>query len=151
MNCPYITSWTLAKIWQMLWSHIKLRTAPIITIWNFLKNKNSFVEVIWKFKLPLSSQAGLFPKIRQIWKCHWKIEPALLSRGKILAKIGQFPWCDLNIWPFPIITSGNFLKNKADLLKRFGNLNCSYYRWLKFSHKWGSFDDITLKFELSLH
>ena len=125
-----------------------------------------FYEVTWKFGLSLLSRAevftkikwfcwsdlkiwpapisqvGIFAKIRQIWWCHWKIELALLSWGKILAKIRQFSWCDLNIWPSPI-TSGNFLKNKVSLLKRFGNLNCACYRGLKFSQKWGSFDGIT--------
>ena len=67
-----------------------------------------------------------------------------------MAKIRQFSWCELNIWPSPI-TSGNFRKNKADLLKRFENVNCAYYRGLRSSQKWGSFDGITWKFELPFH
>ena len=113
-----------AKIKRFCWSDLKIWPAP-------------------------TSQAGIFAKITYIWWCHWKIELALLSLGKILAKIRQFSWCELNIWPSPI-TSGNFRKNKADLLKRFGNLNCVCYCGLKFSQKWDSFNGITWKFELPL-
>ena len=138
----YIASWTLAKIWQILWNDLKIRTAPIITSWNFPKNKAVLLKWFENLNCPYHHKLA-FSQKRQNWWCHWKIELGLLSRGKILAKIRQFSWCDLNIWPSAIITSGRFRKNKADLLKRFGNLNYAYYHRLKFSQKWGSFDGIT--------
>ena len=61
------------------------------------KYKSSFVEVIWKSALPL------------------------LSRAEIFAKKKQFSWCDLKIETASIITSWNFLRNKAVLQMCFEN------------------------------
>ena len=68
----------------------------------------------------------------------WKFDVPLLSRGTISGKIRQFCWNDLKIWTAPIITSWNFLENKAVLLKWLENLICAYYDGLKFSQKYGS-------------
>ena len=115
----------------------------------FLSKIKRFVEVFWKFELPLSSRAKHWQIYGRFYEVTWKFGLPLLSPAETFAKIKQFSWCDLNIWPSPF-PSGNFRRNKADLLKRFGNLNCAYYRGLKFSQKWGSFDGITWNFELPL-
>ena len=47
----------------------------------------------------------------------------------------QFYWSVLKVWTAPIITSWNFRKIKAVLLKCFEILNCPYYHELKFSQK----------------
>ena len=48
-------------------------------------------------------------------------------------KVRPFLYINLKIWPVPIVTSWNFLKNKAVLLKWFKTLDCPYYHELKLS------------------
>ena len=53
-----------------------------------------------------------------------EVHTALWSRGKMFTKIKQFCWSDLKPLTVPVITSSNFVKNKAVLLKWLENLNC---------------------------
>ena len=100
-------------------------------------------EVTWKFALPLLSRAEFFCKNKAAF------ELLLLSLGKTFAKIRQFCWCDLKIWPTPIITGWNFLKNKAVLILSLENLNCPYYHKVKFLQKYPRFNEVIRTFELS--
>ena len=59
-------------------------------------------------------------------------------------------WCDLKIWHGSIITSSNFRKNKAVLLKWFENSHCLYNHKLRFSQRESSFVDVTWKFGIAL-
>ena len=79
-----------------------------------------------------------------------KLELPLLSRVDIFSKTQQFCWSDSKTSTAPIVTSSNFLKSKAVLLKWFENLNCPYYHELKFSKKSSSFVEVILKLELPL-
>ena len=78
----------------------------------------------------------------------WKFELLLLLLDKTFAKIRQFCWCDLKIWPTPIITGWNFLKNKAVLILSLENLNCPYYHKVKFLQKYPRFNEVIWIFEL---
>ena len=111
------------KLWQIFWSHLKIRTAPIIMSWNFLKS--SFVEVFWKFELHLLSWAEIFAKIKRFVEVIWKFELPLLSRAESFSKKQKFCWSFLKTWTAPT-TSWNFHKNKAVLLTWFENLTCPY-------------------------
>ena len=93
----------------------------------FSKWYDSFHEVTWKFALPLS------------------------SRSKVFTKIKQFCWSDSKTWTAPIITSSNFLKKKAVLLKWFENLNYPQYHELKISQKSSSFLAVIRKLEVPNH
>ena len=79
-----------------------------------------------------------------------QLELSLLSRAEIFSKIQQFSCSDSKAWTAPIVTSENFLKNKAVLLKLFENLNSPYYHELIFSQKQSSFVEVIRKFELPL-
>ena len=129
---------------------------PLLSRAEIFSKIKRFVEVFWKFELPLSLRAEIFSKIKRFvevfWKCElhlssraklwqkygtfyevtWKFGLALLSRTEVFTKIKQLCWSVLKIWTSPIITSWNFRKNKAVLLKCFGNLDCPYYHELKF-------------------
>ena len=72
-----------------------------------------------------------------------KLKLPLLSRAETFSIIKQFCWSNSKTWTAPIITSWNFLKNKAVLLQWFENMNCPYYHELKFSKKWSSFVEVT--------
>ena len=65
----------------------------------------------------------------------WKFELPLLSSAEIFSKVKQFRWSDLKIWTGPFITSWNFLKNKAVLLKQLENLKYPYRHELNFGKK----------------
>ena len=54
----------------------------------------------------------------------------------------------MKIWTATIITSWNFRKNKAILIRYFANLNCHYYHELKSSEEQSNFDQVFCKFEL---
>ena len=85
---------------------------------------DSFVEVTWKFELPL------------------------LSRAEIFAKTRQFCWTDSKIWTASIMTGFKFLKNKRVFMISPENLNCSYYYELKFLQKYPIFNEAIWTFEL---
>ena len=104
MNCPcYQEGIFFAKIRQFCSCGLKIWSSPIIKCWNshenlpcpyyrelkFCQKEGSFVEVIWKFELPLLSRAEIFTKTR------------------------QFCWTDSKIWTAYIMTGFNFLKNKG--------------------------------------
>ena len=64
-------------------------------------------------------------KIRQFWWYHFKLP--LLTWGEVFTKIRPFLYIHLKVWSAPIImTSWNFRKNAAVLLKWCENLNCSF-------------------------
>ena len=73
----------------------------------------------------------------------WKLNCLYYREENYFAKRRQFCCSDCKIWTAPIITSWNFLKNKAVLLQWFENMNCPYYHELKLSKKWSSFVEVT--------
>ena len=95
-------------------------------------SQSSFVDVTWKFGLPLLSWAEMFAKIGPFWGCHLKIGTAPIVTRYTFPKIKQFYWCDLKIWPAPIITSWNICKNKAVLMMSLENWHCPYYHEVNF-------------------
>ena len=101
-------------------------TCPYYHELKVLQKWNSFVDVIWKFELPLLSQAQMF------------------------AKIKQFCWSDLKIWHAPITASWNSCKDKAVLMMSLKILNCPYYHEVNFPQKWSSFVDVIWNFEQPL-
>ena len=105
---PIITSRNFVKI-RVFWRyHWKAWTGPIITMRRVHENKAIQVHSFtWKFVQ--------FPYYHEL-KVTWIFGLSLISRGKIFSKIRQFCWCDLKIWPAPIIASSNFRKNKAVLM-----------------------------------
>ena len=117
---------------------MKICTAPNIKSWNFRKNKvvllmwiinlkcpyyhklkvflrkYSFNDITWKFDMPLLSRAAAVHKnnpglMKWLEYLNWLYFP----RDKILEKIRQFRWCDLQRWLDPIIASWNVCKSKA--------------------------------------
>ena len=91
--------------------------------WNFRKNTVDLMKSFENLNYPDYHKLKFWGNFDDFT---WKFAQPLLSQGKLFPKIKQFCWCDLKIWPAPIITNWNFWK------------------------KWGSFDDITWKFKLLL-
>ena len=128
LNCPYYHELTISQ------------------------KQSSFLKVILKIELTLSSWAKFFQKIWQFWWYHLKFELPfiitswnfhkntldlmkwleycklpLLSQVEIFAKIRQFWWYHLKIWTVPVITSWIFCKSIPDLMNSFEHLNCPHY------------------------
>ena len=101
-----------AKIWPFCWYDLKIRPAPIITSWNFLKNKTVLMVSLEKLNLPYYKEVKFLQKYRRFNEITWKFELPLVTALSI-AKSKAVCWCDLKIWPAPIIIDWNFLKNKA--------------------------------------
>ena len=99
--------------------------------------------MIWKLNCPYYHEDNYFAK-------RLRLRLPLLSQRKIFTKIRQFLYIHLKIWTAPIITSWNFQKNQAVLLKWLENLNCPCYHELIFSKKYGRFYKVTWKFTLPL-
>ena len=114
------------------WSDSKTWTAPIITSWNFVKNKTFLLKWFENCNYPYYHELKFSKKYRRFYKVTWNFTLPLSSRVEIFSKIKQFCWSDSKTLTAPIITSWSFLKNRVVLLKRFQNLNCPFYHELKF-------------------
>ena len=113
--------------------------APIITSWHFLKNKVVLLMSLANLSCPYYHELKFSKKCGRFYEVTWKFALLLLSRANIFAKISQFCWCGLKIWPSPFFTSWNFSKNKAVLLMWLANLSCPYHHEMKFSLRKDSF------------
>ena len=65
-------SWNFRKNKAVLMISHDIWTAPVITSWNFGKKKNIFVDITWKFELPLLSRVDNFTKTRQLSSSDFK-------------------------------------------------------------------------------
>ena len=72
---------------------------------------SGFNEVTWIFVLLLLSQAKIFAKIRQFWRCHLKTETTPIITIWSVNKNKTIQYIRFKTWPSPIITSWNFHKN----------------------------------------
>ena len=153
----YVTRRCHFKTWPP--SIITIRTGPIITMRSvhekkaihihslenlscpcnhelkFFQKYPRFNEAIWKFELPHYDELKFFQKWGSFDDVTWKFALPVLSQGKLFPKIKQFCWCDLEIWPAPIIANWNFCKNKEALMMSHENLLCPYYHEVNFSQK----------------
>ena len=129
----------LSKIKQFSCSDSKTWRAPIITSWNFVKKKAVLLKWFENLNCPYYHELKFCQKESSFVEVIRKLELALLSPVEIFWKINQFCWSDSKTWTAPTITSWNFLKYKAVLLKWFENLNWPHYHELKFSKKCGRF------------
>ena len=145
------------KIKKFCWCHLKIWHGPIIASWNFCKNikvvllkwfenphclyyhelkflqkKSSFLDVIWKLKLPLLSRAEIFSEIKQFCRCALKIRNApIIAEAEIFSKIKQFCRSDLTISSYLNILAAMISRGKIFSKIRF-------------------FVNMTWKFDLSL-
>ena len=140
LHCSYYREVKFSqKIMQFCWCDLKIWPTPIIRSWNFCKNKAVLMKSLEKLNWPYYKEMKLSEKYPRFNEVTWKFELPLLTGGKSSPKISQFCWCDLKIWPAPIITRGNICENKAVLMTSLENLNCPYYRELKFLQKYTRF------------
>ena len=110
-----------AKTREFCWSDSKIWTAPIITGWNFLKNKAVLIS-------PKNLNCSYYHELKFLQKylifneVIWIFELPPLSWGIILSNMRQFWWCLLKIWP--IITIFRYNRTVLMSLEKF---NCPYY------------------------
>ena len=133
------------RIKQFCWFDLKIWHGPIIASWNFRKNigavllkwfenshclyyhelkfsrkYSSFVDVIWKFKLPLLSRAEIFSEIKQFCWCALKIRNAPIdAEAEIFSKIKQFCRNDLTISSYLNILAAMISRGKIFSKVRF--------------------------------
>ena len=146
---PIITSWNFCKNKQFCWSDLKIRTAPIITNWNFHKNKA--VLLMWFENLAWPYYHEL--KFSQKWSSFVDV---IRKFEKIYHELNCSYWkLELHL----LSEARIFLKSKAVLLKWFKNLklleyfNCPHTARENFKFQISKirlFVNVTWKFELSL-
>ena len=140
LHCSYYREVKFSqKIMQFCWCDLKIWPTPIIRSWNFCKNKAVLMMSLEKLNWPYYKEMKFSQKYPRFNEVTWKFELPLLTGGKSSTKIWQFCWCDLKIWPAPIITRENICKNKAILMTSLKNLNCPCYHELKFLQKYTRF------------
>ena len=132
---------------------------PLLSRAELWQKNGRIYEFTWKFALPQLSRGKTCPKIKLFCWCDFKIWSAPMITIDILQKNQEvlivpfgnlnYPYChkvkvhenrtisiqSLKDSSFSYITSWNFRKNKAVLLRYFENLNCHCYHELKFSEQ----------------
>ena len=71
------------KIKQFCWSELKIWTAPIITSWSFLKNMAEFIKLLESSRFPYHHEVKFSQQQSSFVEVTWKFELPLLSRAKI--------------------------------------------------------------------
>ena len=102
-----------AKLWQKYGKFYEVTwkfTAPIITSWNFRENIAVLLKCFENLNCPYYYELKCLQKLSSFDNVTWQFALPLLSRGQLFPKINQLCWCDLKIWPAPIITSWNVSK-----------------------------------------
>ena len=93
-----ITCWCFYKNKEVLLMSLENLAWPYYHELKFLQKKSSFLDVIWKLKLPLLSRAEIFSEIKQFCRCALKIRNApIIAEAEIFSKIKQFCRSDLTI------------------------------------------------------
>ena len=75
-----------SKIWEILWSDLKICTAFNIKSWNFRKNKVVLLMWITNLKCPYYHKLKFFLKKYGFDDTTWKSDMSLLSRATIVRK-----------------------------------------------------------------
>ena len=109
-TAPIVTNWNLCKHKAFCWSNLKTLLHDEL---NFGKNMTNFMKPLENSDCPYYHELTFSQKYSSFVEVFWKFGLPLLSRSEIFAEIKQFCWSVLKTWTAPIITSWNFCKNKA--------------------------------------
>ena len=125
LNSPYYHEGKLfAKVRQFCWCDLKVCTALIITIWNFLKNMADFMKSLENLQCPYLS-IGKIPKMKQFVDATSKFNMPLLSRTGIFAKNKVVLMVPIEKFNLPL-TTWSVHKNKIIPIHLLENSTCRY-------------------------